>query len=180
MRLIGGFVTEQIAVRASIEHRLIGFTRELSERQRYRTVRELGFDLPYQMADHIDRECAVLTALHDKGAEAERIAFPGTIQYLRLGQPVAVTCGIGTPDTAVIAVVAADIADFDQSSNVHIRTVYLFSQGKRFLCSIGRQFVALVFNQIFVFLYRQAVLRFQPVNELLRLIHRSAHWSTRS
>ena len=79
------------------------------------------------MANHIGRECAVLAALHNKGAETECVAFPGTVQYLRLGQSVAVTRRIGTPDTAVIAVVAADIADFDQSSNVHIRTVYLFS-----------------------------------------------------
>ena len=54
MCLIGGFVTEQITVRACVEHRLIGFTRELSERQRYCTIRELGFDLSYQMANHID------------------------------------------------------------------------------------------------------------------------------
>ena len=127
MCLIGGFVTEQITVRASIEHRLIGFTRELSERQRYCTVWELCLDLPDQAADCIGRECAVLAALHNKSAEAEHIAFPGTVQYLRLGQSIAVTRRIGTPDTAVIAVVAADIADFDQSSNVHIRTVYLFS-----------------------------------------------------
>ena len=153
MCLIGGFVTAQITVRACIEHRLIGFTRELSERQRYCTVRELCFDLSYQMANHIDRECAVLAALHDKGAETKCIALTGAVPYLRFGQAVAVARSVGAANAAVIAVVTADIADFDQSTNVHIRTVYLFSQSKRFLRGIGRQFVALVFDQIFVFLY---------------------------
>ncbi len=80
-------------------------------------------------------------------------SLTGAVQYLRFGQAVAVARSVGAANAAVIAVVTADIADFDQSTNVHIRTVYLFSQNKRFLRGIGRQFVALVFDQIFVFLY---------------------------
>ena len=179
MRLVGRFVAKQITVRARIEHRLISLAWKFTERQRDGAVRKLCLDAAHDAADYVNRKRAVLTALHDKGAETERVALTGAVQYLLFGQAVAVASSVGAANTAVIAIVAADIADLNESADVNITAVYAAARSGSLFGGISGKFIALVLDQIFIFLYRQAVLRLQPVDELLCLIHRSAHWNKR-
>lgn len=84
VRLVRGFVPQQIAVGARLEHGLIRLARELAERQRDRAVGELRLDAAHRAADLLHAERAVLAALHDERAEAETVALAGALENLVL------------------------------------------------------------------------------------------------
>ena len=125
VRLVRGFVPQQIAVGARLEHGLIRLARKLAERQRDRAVGELRLDAAHRAADFLHAERAVLAALHDERAEAEMVALAGALENLVLGQPVAVGVRVGAADAAVQAVVAADISDLDQAADINVRAIDL-------------------------------------------------------
>ena len=78
--------------------------------------------------------------LHDKGAEAERITLARAFEDLVLGQTVAVGVRVGAADATVQAVVAADISDFDQATDINVRAIDLAPDtgGKRPRIRCGR------------------------------------------
>ena len=178
MRPVRCLMPQQVAVSPRIEHGLIGLRRIFPDRKRDRAVRKLRFDRQHQRADGINIAFACLPALQNKGAEAERIPLPAAGQDLLCCEPVARAVTVGAPDAAVQAVVPANVADLDQAADIDGIPVYAVTGTTRLFRSIRSIFVCPAAEQGGVFVERQCVLAFQPVEQLLgTLTHRLSHWS---
>jgi hypothetical protein len=93
-----------------------------------------GVFCPYRM-DNMDNALVipirVFAALQDKRLISERIPDFATFKDLLFAQPVSLGLVVPPPDTAVITVVFAIIAEFNQAAKIHGLPVMLVAQRRR-------------------------------------------------
>lgn len=116
--LISGLVAEQIAVGSCLPVGSIAFPRFFSHGEGDSAFRELRFDAADDAAKTFIGEVGILTALHDKGAEAQLPALPAAGENFLFGQTVAVGMAVSTANSAVIAVIFTVIGKFNESTDV--------------------------------------------------------------
>ena len=115
MRGICAFVAQQITVGACLPEAGIGVGRKLSERKGDGGLGPGCTDFRDQAGQFL-RGRRILAALQDKGAQAEPPGILAAAEDAFPGQGIAPYTRIAAPDAAVEAVVAADVAPFDEGT----------------------------------------------------------------
>ena len=128
---VGGLVAQQVAVGAGVAQAAEAVAAALAQREGDGAVGVLALDVLDEAAEHLVGEPGVLAALQHEGAEAQAAADGAALEDLLGGEPVAIDAGRAAY-AAVEAVVAAVVADFDQSAHEDIASVDLVAHARGF------------------------------------------------
>ena len=157
MAVVRRFMAKQIPVSASLPKRLIAGLFPLPNGKSNRRFRPAGFDLAHQLAHSLIGKPGVLPTLQDKGAESQRPSRFTAGKNLLRTQAVPHCVPVAAANPAVIAVIFAEIADFNQPADKNPFAVIGFpgqtGQTGGFLC----QFRRLTGNQGFPLGQREGV-----------------------
>ena len=109
-------------MRPGFEPAPVGFLRLLSERKRDSEASVVDFlDFPDQALDPLDESrIAALTALQGHGTVAQLVGQAGAIEDFLVAEAVAFHPVVPAPQSAVEAVLLADIAELDESPQMDI------------------------------------------------------------
>ena len=147
MHRIGGFMAQEEAVGSGFAQAAIGRFAFFAHGKRDGAIGPARLHLADERAEAVVREPAVFTALHDKGTEAEAVAVFTAFKDLLRREAVALGPVVAASDTAVSAVLAAEIRDLDEPANVDAlaemllcagpgAAEQLFAQGKAFFFAV--------------------------------------------
>ena len=104
----------------------------------------LFLDASDKPADFPIRKERIFPALQDNGSEPQPVAAVRAVQDLFFCQPVPVRAAVGPADSAVIAVIAAPVGEFNQTAQIDCLSVDRFPHfsgaGVQQLFFIRRQF----------------------------------------
>ena len=116
-------VAEQIAVCPGVVEGLVIRPLHLPQGEGHGAVGVVGFDGPKEAAHAGNGKGPVLTALENEGAKAQPVALGAAGENILVRQAVAVTVLVRPADAAVVAVVAAEVADLDETAGVDLCAV---------------------------------------------------------
>ena len=85
-------------------------------------------DTPHNVSYSPIRKASVLASLKHKCAKSQYISFIGASQNLILCQTVSVNVAVALSDTAVVAIILANVRKLDKSSYVYAVSKPLVSQ----------------------------------------------------
>ena len=165
---------QQIPVRPGLAKLRIALPAALPHGQRHSTVRMVLLDLPHDSAKHFIRKMRIFPALHHYRAQAEPVSFVRAGEDLLLREAVPLTIPVASADSAVDAVVFADVTDLQKAPDENLVSVdsLLFRHGS--LREILRKFLIPADDQLFILFRGQPVLCNQPVRQLFHLfVHHS-------
>ena len=138
MRIIGGFVPKKVSVSTCVEKSFIALFTLFTDRERYGAVRKTATDFGYNIADYFVCIMQIFAALQNIGAKAQPVSFFAAGEDFVLCQSVTDSVLVVPPDTAVVAVVAAIVRKFYQSTDIHFIAVYTFAN---FVGLLKKQFI---------------------------------------
>ena len=112
-------MTQQVAVGTCLAPQGVGLARVFSQRQGDSTITPPLPDFTYQLGNPLRLFLAPFAALQHKGAETEVISLLAASQYLLMRERVTGHMAVAAADTAVQAVVAACVGEFNKPSHVN-------------------------------------------------------------
>ena len=118
MGRVGALVPQQIAIRACFPKTAVTFRASFSDGQRDRAVRIAPLDGSHQFDDTVVCKVRVFSALKNKGTETEFVASRAAGQNFLRRQAVAGGMGVGAPDAAIQAVIAAEVGELDEAAHI--------------------------------------------------------------
>lgn len=116
-------VAEQVAVCPGVIQGLVILPRHLSQGEGHGAVGVVGFDGPKEPAHAGNGKGSILAALENEGAKAQLIALGAAGENILVRQAVAVAVLVRPADAAVVAVVAAEVTDLDETAGVDLGAV---------------------------------------------------------
>ena len=114
--LICSLMTQKIPIRTGIIKRLIALAIAFAQREGDGTVRVFLPNCAHKRNHSLIGEIRVLSALQHKGAKAERVSLLAALKDLLNTQPIPLRILIAAANAAVIAIISADVCEFDQSA----------------------------------------------------------------
>ena len=124
--VIISFVAQKIPVGSCVKKSLIACLFPFSDRKCDRAVRKAAADFPDEVYQPVFCVGDIFTALEDKSAQAEFIAFLTAGKYRVFVKTVSAGIPVASADAAVEAVVFAVIGKFDQSPYIDVLSIVKF------------------------------------------------------
>ena len=181
VRGAGRLVAQQVAVRARLAQARKALVAPLTQGQRHRAVRIARLDRAHNVLNPFVGEESVLAALHHERAKAQRVALLAAGQNVVLPKPVARAACVAAADSAVQAVVFADVADLDQPADEHAVAVGLPPNRIRAPGQQRRRFRVPPVDQLRIFLQAQRMALAELACQRPDcLSHGRSRWRTRS
>ena len=118
-----GLMAEKVAVSSCVKKSLIAFAASFSQRESNGAVRKFLTDGSGDCCHAPVMKPGVFSALENKGAKSQSIPMTAAFQNLFLSQPVPLCFFVAAADSAVIAVVFAEAADFNQTADKNLSFV---------------------------------------------------------
>ena len=116
-------VAEQVAVCPGVIQGLVICPLHLPQGEGHGAVGVVGFDGPKEPTHAGNGKGSVLATLENEGAKAKLIALGAAGEDILVRQAVAVAVLVRPADAAVVAVVAAEVADLDETAGIDLCAV---------------------------------------------------------
>jgi len=114
---IGGFVLQKISIGAGFSHPAVFISGALPHTKGDGHIHK-GFDPGDKLLKEFHRVVGILTGLENHGSVAQLTGPLDALQNFLQAHPVTGTPVIVTPQAAVVAVLAADVGEFDETPQV--------------------------------------------------------------
>ena len=112
-------VTQQVAIGSSRAQPLVAFPRALPHRQRDGAARMGRLQRAHHAGQPLVGRRRVFPTLQHEGTEARAPARIGASQNLLTGKAIALASVVAAPDTAVVAVVLANVRELNEPAHEH-------------------------------------------------------------